>query len=124
MKLSKKPRPKKHQIINELKSFAKTSDKSLTTRQVNKLLQAYDLNIVIAIEKENLKLENQVKDLEENNKWLRQKLDQMYISINSYCKRVDGEIDEFLKQKNILVTEVERWRKIFARASVFERKDN
>jgi len=92
-----KRKAKKHQVIKGLKALAKLSKRPLTTKQVNRLLQGYDLNLIIAMESKNEFLEATVKDLRRNNTWLRRKLDGIYLSQNIYLKRVKADFENYEK---------------------------
>tara|TARA_R110002110_G_scaffold409849_1_gene632569 strand:- start:5 stop:349 length:345 start_codon:yes stop_codon:yes gene_type:complete len=72
-----------------------SNHKPMTVKQVNNLLQAYDLNIIIGYEMENRKQFATIKDLRKNNTWLRNKLDLMYQSQNAYVKRVRENNEEY-----------------------------
>ena len=72
-----------------------SNHKPMTIKQVNSLLQAYDLNIIIGYEMENRKQHSTIKDLRRNNTWLRNKLDVMYQSQNAYVKRVRENNEEY-----------------------------
>ena len=91
-----KKKPKKHQLIKGVMALARQSNhKPMTVKQVNNLLQSYDLNIIIGYEMENRKQFATIKDLRKNNTWLRNKLDVMYQSQNAYVKRVRENNEEY-----------------------------
>ena len=93
----KKPKkPKKHQLIKGIISLARRKDRRpLTVKQVNNLLQGYDLNLIIAIEQDNRKQTATITDLRRSNTWLRNKLDGTYQSQKAYVQKVRENSEEY-----------------------------
>jgi len=104
-----KKKPKRHQLIKGIMALAKTSKKPMTVKQINNLLQAYDLNIVICYEMENRRCHSTIKDLRRSNTWLRKKLDVMYLSQNAYVKRVRENNEEY----EVVIDELKDENKLF-----------
>ena len=95
-----KKKPKRHQLIKGIMALAKTSKKPMTVKQINNLLQAYDLN---------RRCHSTIKDLRRSNTWLRKKLDVMYLSQNAYVKRVRENNEEY----EVVIDELKDENKLF-----------